>query len=101
MDWEKYKRDKYLEPHLYVKQELSIEEGLILREQRIVLPATLQKKDVKLGQNLGHLGKTKTKQLLREKYWFPLMNSMIDAAINQCYECEVAIQRRREKNPSR
>ena len=31
---------------------------------------------------LGHLNKTKTKQLLKEKYWFPLMNSMIDAAIN-------------------
>ena len=50
---------------------------------------------------LGHLGKTNTKQLLREKYQFPLMNSMIDAAINQCYECEVAIQRRREKNSLR
>ena len=45
---------------------------------------------VKLGLSLGHLGKTKTKQMLRKKYWFPLMNSMIDTAIDQYYECQVA-----------
>ena len=51
-----------------MKQELSITEGLIFRKQYILLPATLQKKVVKLGHKLGHLGRTKTKQLLREKY---------------------------------
>ena len=76
-DWEKHKRDKDLEPYTHVKQELLVAEGLIFREQRIILPAALQRKVVKLGHSLGHLGKTKTKQLLREKYWFPLMNSMI------------------------
>ena len=95
-DWGKHTRDKVLEPYLHVKQELSIAEGLIFREQRIVLPATLQKKLVKLGHNLGHLGKTNTKQLLTEKYWFPLMNSMI-AAIDQCYECQVATEEKREE----
>ena len=80
-----------------MKQELSITEGLIFREQRIVLPATLQKKEVKPGHNLGHLGETKTKQLLREKYWVPLMNSMIDTVINQCYEPQVATTEKREE----
>ena len=82
-DWEKHKRDKDLEPYLHVKQELSVAEGLIFREHRIVLPPTLQRKVVRLGHSLGHLGKTKTKQMLREKYWFPLMNSMIDTEKNQ------------------
>ena len=80
-----------------MKQELSITEGLIFREQRIVLPTTLQKKEVKPGHNLGHLGKTKTKQLLREKYWVPLMNGMIDTVINQCYEPQVATTEKREE----
>ena len=96
-DWEKHKRDKDIEPYLHVKQELSIAEGLIFREQRIILPAALQRQVVKLGHSLGHLGKTKTKQLLREKYWFPLMNSMIDTAIDQCYECQVATKESREE----
>ena len=46
---------------------------------------------------MGHLGKTKTKQMLREKYWFPLMNSMIDTAIDQCYECQVATRDSKEE----
>ena len=96
-DWEKHKRDKDLEPYIHVKQELSVAEGLIFRERRIVLPPALQRKVVKLGHSLGHLGKTKTKQMLREKYWFPLMNSMIDTAIDQCYECQVATKRDREE----
>ena len=37
-DWEKYKRDKDLEPYIHVKQEPSVAEGLIFREQRIILP---------------------------------------------------------------
>ena len=35
--------------------------------------------------------------MLREKYWFPLMNSMIDTAINQCYKCQVATKVDREQ----
>ena len=89
-DWELHRRDKDIEPYLQVKGELSVAEGLIFRENRIVLPEKLQKKIVQVGHSMGHLGKTKTKQMLREKYWFPLMNSMIDTAINQCYECQVA-----------
>ena len=96
-DWEKHKRDKDLEPYLHVKQELSVAEGLIFREHQIVLPSALQRKVVKLGHCLGHLGKTKTKQMLREKYWFPLMNNMIDTAIDQCYECQVAMKENREE----
>ena len=35
--------------------------------------------------------------MLREEYWFPLMNSMIDTAIDQCYEFQVATKRDREE----
>ena len=35
--------------------------------------------------------------MLRKKYWFPLMNSMIDTAIDQCYECQVAPKGDREE----
>ena len=69
-----------------MKQKLSVAEGLIFRESRIVPPPTLQRKVVKLGHSLGHLGQTKTKQMLREKYWFP-----------QCYECQVATKGDREE----
>ena len=62
-----------------------------------MLLATLQKKVVMLGHNFGHLGKTKTKQLLIEKYWLPFLISMIEAAINQCYECQKTTKEKREE----
>ena len=96
-DWEKHKSDKDLGPYLQVKQELLAAEGIIFRERQIGLPPALQRKVVKLGQSLGHLGKAKTKQMLREKYWFPQMNNMIGTAIDQCYECQVATKRDREE----
>ncbi|CAB4027652.1 Hypothetical predicted protein [Paramuricea clavata] len=96
-DWEKHRRDPDVEPLIHVKDELSVAEGLIFREQRIVLPEALQRKVVKVGHKLGHLGTTKTKQMLREKNWFPLMNSMIDTAIDQCYECRVTTKLRSSK----
>ena len=83
--------------YLHVKQELSVAEGLIFSESRIVLPAALQRKVVKLEHVERHLGKTKTKQMLREKYWFPLINSMIDTAIDQWYECQVPTKGDREE----
>ena len=101
-DWEKHRRDRDVEPFIHVKDELSVAEGLIFREQRIILPEALQRKVVKVGHKLGHLGKTKTKQMLREKYWLPRMNSMIDTAIDQCYECKVTTMPKIiEKNQSK
>ena len=73
-DWEKHKSDK----DLHVQQELLVAEGPIFRECRIKLPPAVQWKVVKLRHSLGHLRKTMTKQMLREKYWSPLVNGMID-----------------------
>ena len=44
---------------------------------------------MKAAYNLGCLGMTKTKQMLREKYWFPMMNSLVEQIISRCYECQV------------
>ena len=32
---------------------------------------------------------TKTKQMLRQKYWFPEMNKQVELVVGQCYECQV------------
>ena len=31
---------------------------------------------------------TKTKRMLRAKYWFPTMNTMVEQIIGQCFECQ-------------
>ena len=65
--------------------------------ERIVLPTSLQQKVIKTAHQLGHLGTTKTKQMLRAKYWFPGMNIMINQTIGHCFDCQVATVDHRKK----
>ena len=59
-----------VKPSLNVKDKLSVYNGLILRNHRLVLPHSLQNKAVHLAHT-GHQGIVKTKMLLRKKVWFP------------------------------
>jgi len=88
-DWIKAEKDIEILPYKHIKEEISIIEGIVYRGDKIIIPKSLQRKIAKIGHYLGHLGRTKTKQLLRGRYWFPKMNSMIDRVIDQCYECKV------------
>ena len=55
-----------------IKTELTLNEhdGIILRGSRIVLPESLRLKAIQIA-HAGHQGLVKTKQLLREKVWYP------------------------------
>ena len=74
-----------------LKEELSVFNGLVLRRNRIVIPSTLRSKAVDLARG-GHQGIVKTKQLIRDKVWFPgidklaeekVKNSFLSSCINQ------------------
>lgn len=73
-NWETSKKEVDLTPFYPIKDELYEAQGLIFRIERIVLPTKLQQKIIKTAHKLGHLETTKTKQMLRAKYWFPGMN---------------------------
>ena len=55
--------------------------GLIFRFNQIVIPPSFQNTVINAAHCLGHLGMTKTKQILREKYWFPDMNKMTEGLL--------------------
>ena len=84
-------------PYYSVRNDLYIVDGLIFRSNQIDIPKKLQRKVIKIGHSMGHLGITKTKQMLRRKYWFPMMNSLVENIIGQCYECQVTTKQHRQK----
>ena len=96
-DWDNYRRDPDIAPFYSVRNELCIAEDLIFRLERIILPDKLQKKIITIAHESGHLGTTKTKQMLRAKYWFPYMNSMVDHTVGQCYDCKVTSRQTKEE----
>lgn len=72
-------------------------DDLIFRMNRIIIPTSLQRRVIKAAHHLGHLGMAKTKQMLREKYWFPTMNSMVEQIIGQWYECQLTTKQHRQE----
>ena len=71
------------------KDELSVCDGIILRDHRLVLPYSLQKEAIDLAHT-GHQGIVKTKTLLREKVWFPSIDKMTEEKVKSCLPCQAA-----------
>ena len=67
--------DKRIQGFKKLQNEFSVaDDGIILRGSRIFLPQNLRRKAVKLAHE-AHQGVEKTKALLREKVWFPNMDT--------------------------
>ena len=71
-----------------VKEQLTCTDTVLLKSDRLVVPAMLQERIVDIAHE-GHLGMVKTKALLREKVWFPCMDKMVETKVKACLPCQV------------
>ena len=80
-----YKEANQSELNLFkrVKDELTI----VLKGSRIVIPEQLREKAVSIAHE-GHQGLVKTKQLLREKVWFPGIDKYVKRVVDTCIACQ-------------
>ncbi|XP_049520592.1 retrovirus-related Pol polyprotein from transposon opus [Dermacentor silvarum] len=78
-----------LTPYYEVRKELTVVDGILLRTERIVVPAKLTATFVKLAHE-SHPGIVKTKQRLREKYWWPGLDKHVETTIRSCAICQSA-----------
>jgi len=72
-----------------VKEQLKCTATVLLKSDRLVVPATLKELIVDIAHE-GHLGIVETKALLREKVWLPCMEQMVETKIKACLPCPVA-----------
>ena len=70
-----------------LKDEFSVYNGVVLRMNRILIPPTLRSRAVELA-HLGHQGIVKTKQLIRDKVWFPGIDKLTEE--KNCLSCQAA-----------
>ncbi|KAK3751553.1 hypothetical protein RRG08_043143 [Elysia crispata] len=87
--WPDYKEDCQLGArHLYqARSELSISDGLLLKDDRIIIPATLQKEV--LGRiHQGHFGITKCRERAASSVWWPGISKDISDLIGKCRVCQ-------------
>lgn len=72
-----------------VRRELSIVDGLVLRTEGVVVSAKLTDTFIQLAHE-SHLGIVKTKQRIREKYWWLCLDKQVKTAIRSCAVCQVS-----------
>lgn len=63
--------------------------GLLLRGERIVIPSALIARVINLAHE-AHPGMVRTKQRLRQLYWWPSMDASVETAIRRCHVCQTA-----------
>lgn len=64
----------------------SFKSGVILKDNRIVIPKSLQQRILDLAHET-HQGIVKTKLMLREKVWWPGIDLGIKELIKNCIPC--------------
>ena len=79
-----------LKPYIDVQAELYEIDDVILRLDRIIPPSSLREKIIRIAHKQGHLGLSKTKEMIRHKYWWPQMNIQIENAVKKCFDCQVS-----------
>ena len=74
-----------------IRHELTVttKNGTILHGSHIVMPASLRHHTFQLAHE-GHQGLIKTKQLLREKIWFPCIDQPAETMVKHCLPCQAA-----------
>ena len=68
-NWQKAKKVPDLASYIKVKDELYLADYTIFRQNRIVVPEKLRRKIIKTAHSMAHLGTSKTKQMVRQRYW--------------------------------
>ena len=71
------------------RNELTVNasKNIILRGSRLIVPQTLRARAISIAHE-GHQGLVKTKQLIREKIWFPGIDKDVKHMIDNCVPCQ-------------
>uniref|UniRef100_A0A3P9H5V6 Gypsy retrotransposon integrase-like protein 1 n=1 Tax=Oryzias latipes TaxID=8090 RepID=A0A3P9H5V6_ORYLA len=78
-----------LQPYFAVRDELSVEEVIVYRgPYRRLVPVAVRKQIINLAHET-HQGVVRTKQRLRDLYWWPYMDLCVEETIKACVTCQL------------
>ena len=76
-----------LHPYNQYQQELSVEDGCILRGSRVIVPPALRDKVLNQLHD-GHPGTVKMKSLARQYVWWPGLDKDLEEKVRLCTPCQ-------------
>ena len=84
---ESAKKDVNLRQYWFARQDLTVQQGLLLFQSRLVIPAELQEEMLqRLHQS--HQGVVKCRALARSCVWWPGLSKKIEEVVGACATCE-------------
>ena len=89
-----------LKPYYPVAAELTMEDGILMRGQRIVIAASLRM-DILEKLHEGHQGIVKCRERARQSVWWPGLSRRLEELVKSCPECcKHKVQRPQPLQPS-
>ena len=82
----KSKIDSNWLPYFNIREELTVIKDILMRDERVVVPAGLTTQLIHIVHQ-GHQGMTRTKQRLRQYYWWSSMDKQVEELIRNCVVC--------------
>lgn len=73
-------------PWSLVSNELAVVDGMLTRGTRLVPPESLRNNIVQLAHE-GHMGISKTKERIRQDFWWPGLDLMVERVVRDCVPC--------------
>ena len=79
-----------IQPYKRCSEEITVKKtkDILMKGTRIIIAEALQDRATRLA-HIGHQGIEKTKNLLREKVWYPCMSQMVKELTEKCSSCQV------------
>ncbi len=81
--------EQKMRPFFHVRKQLSVTEGVLRRDERVVLPVG-QRQSLLQMAHIGHPGVVRMKRKVRERYWWPLLNNQIEDLVRYCHGCQLS-----------
>ena len=82
-----------IRPYHTVSSELCIEDGLLMRAGRIVIPSAMRSEVLK-QIHTGHQGIHKCRERARQSVWWPKLSKDLEEMVKRCQECSRAQNQR-------
>lgn len=78
--------DSKLKPYFDIRSELAVEDDLLVRGHKVVIPSSLRKQIID-ELHKGHLGVQKMKSQARDRFWWPRLSADIEQCVAACSVC--------------
>jgi hypothetical protein len=84
------KNDKNLDGFRKVFNQITIsDEGLMMKDDKIILPSGLMKRALEKAHQGGHPGMSCMKRRIRSHFWFPKMDDHVEEFVKACKNCAI------------